>query len=123
MAQNKGGPVPKVSLNMSKIKSVHATWLIQVLSELGSRKELIGKGFRGAGILSKPLDSDNYKADTEPFNSISDISDVCQETNSSGSLIRSPSVNPVSNSKVVVTLKSDQLILKEVLKCITSSVE
>ena len=123
LTQNKGGPVPKVSLNMSIIKSVHATWLIEVLNELGSRKELIRKGFREAGILSGPVDSDPYEADTEPCNSISDISDACQETNSSVSQFRSQPVNPVSNSKVVVTLKSDRLIVKEVLEWIISSVE
>ena len=56
-----------VDVKLSKIKSLHAKWIIDVYNHLRSSQEHIANGFRSSGILDAANDPGSILATEDPF--------------------------------------------------------
>ena len=57
----------KVNLQLSKIKPLHAEWLVKVYTDMQDRGSLIKKGFQKAGITDALTLSMDYLMNENPF--------------------------------------------------------
>ena len=56
-----------VNLKLSKIKPLHAEWLVKVYTDMQNRGSLIKKGFQKAGITDALTLSMDYLMNENPF--------------------------------------------------------
>lgn len=96
---SKGGPLGKVSLNLSVLKPLNSQWLIDSIGTLSSRASVIRSGFRKAGILVDNTSTAPYEADTEPPSSGN------EQASDASSIVSNTTVPETSFSMIVVTSK------------------
>lgn len=101
LTANNGGALQKVDLTLSKLKPLHAQWMIDVLHNLASDTKSIRMGFEKAGILIRhESEASDDDADTEPY-----LSDT------------------ICYSEVAVTKKSNQTMVMDCMECMLRMIE